>query len=471
MKHMSLPDAAPETQTTLAPRSLWLPEFLRPEPPAETKITDPAQIEQGFKYFQPRILFWTTAGYAFFYFVRKNIAVAMPAMEHQLGIGKPQLGLFLTLHGVLYGISKFANGMLADRCNGRILMVLGLSLSALMNVFFGMSHTAFAFGMFWMLNGWFQGVGFPPIARLLTHWYPPKILATKMSIWNTSHTIGYASILVICGFLVKYDWRLCFYVPAALAILMSVGLFFELRDTPESVGLPEAEGTNDPAIGAEACGDEPEAAMTDHDLKLFIREMVFKNPAIWIFSLANFFVYTIRYSVADWGPTMLSESKGVDVMKGSWMTAAFEVAGLFGILLSGWLTDRFFSGKTPRVCAIYMFMAGVSLFLFWKTPPGHAAMNTVLLMATGFFIYGPQALIGVAAANLATKRAAATAVGLTGIFGYASTTLSGWGLGLLVKNYGWNVAFECLVGVALIGVLVFVCIWNAKAHGYAEDPH
>ena len=36
-----------------------------------------------------------------------------------------------------------------------------------------------------------------------------------------------------------------------------------------------------------------------------------------------------------------------------------------------------------------------------------------------------KTLVGIIAANLATKRAAASAVGLTGLFGYASTLLSG----------------------------------------------
>src|SRR4051794_23202170 len=213
---MSLPGATTTTPIAVAPRGSFLPRFLRPEPPAAKRIIDPIEIERGFKYFQPRVLFWTTVGYSIFYFVRKNISTAMPVMEEQLGIGKPQLGLFLTLHGVLYGVSKFANGMLADRCNGRMLMVIGLALSALMNICFGFSTAVIAFGIFWMLNGWFQGAGFPPVARLLTHWYPPKKLAMKMSLWNTSHTIGYATILVLCGFLVKYDWRLCFFVPAGI---------------------------------------------------------------------------------------------------------------------------------------------------------------------------------------------------------------------------------------------------------------
>ena len=47
--------------------------------------------------------------------------------------------------------------------------------------------------------------------------------------------------------------------------------------------------------------------------------------------------------------------------------------------------------------------------------------------------------------NLATKRAATTAVGLTSIFGYASTVLSGWGLGFVVQHYGWNAGFAGLV--------------------------
>src|SRR5205814_1823395 len=79
--------------------------------------------------------------------------------------------------------------------------------------------------------------------------------------------------------------------------------------------------------------------------------------------------------------------------------------------------------------------------------------------------------IGVAAANLATKRAAATAVGLTGIFGYASTVLSGWGMGLLVQKYGWAAAFQCLIAVAGVGLILFIAAWAAPAHGYEEQHH
>src|SRR5438876_12063393 len=84
------------------------------------------------------------------------------------------------------------------------LMVTGLAASAILNVAFGFSSTVFVLGAIWMLNGWFQGMGFPPCARLITHWFSPKQLATKMSIWNISHPIGGAVILILCGYLVVF---------------------------------------------------------------------------------------------------------------------------------------------------------------------------------------------------------------------------------------------------------------------------
>ena len=96
-------------------------------------------------------------------------------------------------------------------------------------------------------------------------------------------------------------------------------------------------------------------------------------------------------------------------------------------------------------------------------------LSIALLCTAGFFIYGPQALVGIIVANLATKRAAATAVGLTGIFGYASTVLSGWGLGRLVEIGGWDAGFQGMIIMAVVGTALFAFAWTAKAHGYRSE--
>jgi phosphoglycerate transporter family protein len=432
--------------------------FFQPTPAAAVALTNPAEIAPAYRAWQMRVLFASIIGYATFYFVRKNLSIAMPAMEHSLGIQKANLGLFLTLHGLLYGVSKFANGFLADRSNARAFLVTGLVASAILNVMFGFSSAVVALGVIWMLNGWFQGMGFPPCARLITNWFPPRQLATKFSIWNSSHCIGGSLILILCGYLVGFGWRWCFWVPAGIAAVVAVFVWLNTPDTPPSVGLPEVEGTHNDAA----------EHRSQAEFRTFIAERVFKNKYIWLVSAANFFVYTVRYAVLDWGPTMLGETKHIHITHAGWMVATFEAFGLVGAIIGGRITDRFLGGRAVRVCVVYMILAGIAILVFWKVPVKSEVLTTVLLGLVGFFIYGPQCLLAVTAANLATKRAAATAVGLTSIFGYASTVLSGWGLGTLVQNYGWDAAFYVLVGATIVGTMLFIAAWPAKAHGYVE---
>jgi OPA family glycerol-3-phosphate transporter-like MFS transporter/OPA family sugar phosphate sensor protein UhpC-like MFS transporter len=477
-----VPTTTTTTETVALSRRTGLLAIFQPDPAAPVTITDPQRVAAEYRRWQVKVLVWSIVGYALFYFVRKNLSVAMPVMGKELGIGKQQLGLFLTLHGVLYGVSKFANGYLGDRANARVFMAVGLILSAITNLVFGLSSAVIVFGLVWMLNGWFQGMGFPPCARLMTHWFPPKELATKMSIWNTSHSIGAGAIVVLCGYLVDnggaYGWRLCFLVPAALAIVGAVVMFFTLPDTPTSVGLPEVAGTkvaddgaraDDTAdTGSAALNDETPKAAEDLDFNAFVRRHVFGNYHIWILALANFFVYTVRYAVLDWGPTLLNESKHIKLASAGWMVAAFELSGLVGILSAGWITDNVFGGRGARTCLFCMLGVIGSVLLLWQYPGNSVMAYTVILCVAGFFIYGPQALIGITAANLATKRAAATAVGFTGIFGYASTVLSGVGLGWVVQHYGWDRGFLGMLVVAIAGAVVLAFAWRAKPHGYAE---
>ena len=416
-------------------------------------------MRASYRSWQFRVLLATIIGYALFYFVRANIPMAMPSMIKSLGVNKEHIGRILTLFGLMYGLAKFANGYFGDRANARAMMVVGLAGSAAMNLCFGLSSSVWLLGIVWLLNGWFQGMGFPPCARLMTHWFSPKELATKMSWWNISHQLGGGLVAVLCGVLLaaQFGWRACFIVPAGIALLGAWYLWHHLPDTPPSVGLPEVEGTH------HASGEQ-----TADEFRVFVRKRVFLNKYVWLVSISNFFVYTIRYSVFNWGPTMLTEAKHVHIVKASYMVASFEWSGLAGGLVSGWLTDRFFGGRAMRVGTFFMAMAGLSVYLLWKMPGGNEWTSLLLFGSTGFFIYGPQCLVSIAAANLATKRAAATAVGLTSIFGYGSTLLSGWGVGALVDACGWDAVFKCLLVVAGVGVVVFAVCWPAKAHGYDD---
>jgi OPA family glycerol-3-phosphate transporter-like MFS transporter/OPA family sugar phosphate sensor protein UhpC-like MFS transporter len=196
---------------------------------------------------------------------------------------------------------------------------------------------------------------------------------------------------------------------------------------------------------------------------------------IWILCAANFFVYTVRFGVLDWGPKLLKNSGDITLGHAAWMVAGFEVAGIVGMLTAGWVTDRVFGGRGPRTCAFCMAFTALFTLLFlleWTSAAPDLPLAAALLAGAGFFIYGPQALIGISAANIATKKAAATASGLTGTFGYASGLVSGVFLGWLMDiggDKGISYVLTALIVLALAGMATFLLAWPAAAHGYAEE--
>ena len=184
-------------------------------------------------------------------------------------------------------------------------------------------------------------------------------------------------------------------------------------------------------------------------------------------ALANFFVYIVRFGFLDWGPTFLNQYKGISVEKGGLMTIAFELAAVVGTIFAGWFTDKVFKGRGVRTCVICMLFAALFSFGFWYLPSGASSIwATLLLMGVGFCIYGPQALIGIVAANQATKEAAAMANGFTGIMGYLSYVVSGIGIAFIKEHFGWGVTIGSIAGFAIIGMVLFLFAWNAAADGY-----
>ena len=174
----------------------------------------------------------------------------------------------------------------------------------------------------------------------------------------------------------------------------------------------------------------------------------------------------MRYGFLDWAPTFLNEIKGYELTHAGGMTAGFELAGLVGSLIAGIITDKFFRKQRAPICVAYMLGTAVAIVALWKMPGGSFAYDSAVLLTVGFMVYGPQFLVGVMTADIVTKRAAATAIGLTGLFGYGSSLLYGYGLGKLVDSYGWDAGFQMLAFIAVLGAVFFAFCWNA---GPPED--
>ena len=441
------------------------------------------KTKKSFQYWQWRVIICSMIGYSVFYFVRKNFAFAMPALGQEYGITDTSFGVILTLVGLVYGVSKFLNGFIADRANARWHLVIGLGACVILNFLFGwsadISHwitgqesgpdfvnaMVAVMAVLLVLNNVFQGAGFGPCNRLMVHWVPPKELATKMSIWNMSHSIGAAIVSVVCGSIVaSLGWRWCFWIPAAIGAGGVAFIILTLRDTPSSVGLPELPDTK----------TELDEDDTKEGYRKFVMDKVFKNPVVWIIATTALMLYIVRFAVLDWGPKFLQQGEQqLSPQLAGWTIGIFEIAGCLGMLAAGWVTDHWFHSRGQQVCVIEMVLTGVCLLAIHFLPAGTSPVVMLVLLAmAGFFLYGPQALFAVISGNQVTKKAASAAAGFIGLFSYLSTLFTGAGVGLLSDRFGdafWGNLFLIMAFIAIGGGLLIATLWNIKDDGYVHE--
>lgn len=434
-------------------------------PPHQPEIEDPEVIKKQYKYWRLRIFYSMYIGYACFYLTRKSFTFAMPIMISTLGFTKTDLGILGSILYLTYGVSKFVSGIMSDRSNPRYFMGIGLILTGFFNIFFGLSSSVLLFAVFWGLNGWFQGWGFPPCSRLLTQWYSQSERGTWWGLWNTSLNVGGALTPLIVAVVVKiWGWQAAMMVPGFVCIFMGLFLINRLRDTPQSLGLPTIEkyrndSTEDALSESERANIQREDELSRREILL---KYVLKNRYIWMLGIAYFFVYIVRTAINDWGQLFLYEYKHFSLIAASSCICAFELGGFFGSLTSGWCSDKIFKGKRGPVNVLFSLATVFAVIAFWFTPFAAVFFASAAMFAIGFFIFGPQMLIGVAAAELSHKKAVGSSTGFIGWFAYSGAASAGFPFGKIATDYGWEMFFVVLTVCSLIAVAFLIPLWSAS---------
>lgn len=437
-------------------------------PPYKPEQTGP-EADKRYKALRLQVFLGAFIGYAAFYIVRKNFSMAIPMLA-PFGFEKGELGTVLAMNAVAYALSKFLMGSVSDRSDARKFLPLGLVLASLSMMFMIVPITAFGdnhamaivlMGVLNFLVGWFNGMGWPPCGRVMTHWFSQTERGTMMSIWNCAHNVGGALVgpMAVYGATWFGSWFYAnqpdhyfligtFVFPAATAILVAVLAYCLLRDTPQSCGLPSVEKWRN---------DYPKNYSEKSEQVLSTKEIFFKyvlnNKFLWYIAIANAFVYMVRYGCLDWAPTILTE-KGVNLKDAGWAYFAYEFAAIPGTLICGWLSDKLFHGRRALPTIIFMALVAVFIVTYWLFMDNLIAV-IISLIGIGFFIYGPVMLIGVQALDLAPKNAAGTAAGLTGFFGYffGTAILANTLIGYVAENVSWNMTFVLLLGACVLSIV------------------
>ncbi|MBF1074885.1 MAG: MFS transporter, partial [Prevotellaceae bacterium] len=444
---------------------MW--KFLNP--PAFKPEKSGAEANAEYKRLRWQVFLGIFIGYAGFYIVRKNFSMAIPMLA-DLGFDKGELGIVLSMNAIAYGFSKFIMASVSDRSNARRFLPLGLTLAALSMMFMivpvqliGREHKDLAIALMAFLNflvGWFNGMGWPPCGRVMTHWFSIKERGTWMSVWNCAHNVGGALVgpMSVYGAVWFGSWFYgadtqryfligTYLFPACVAILIAIVAYCLIRDTPQSCGLPSIEKWRNDY--SSTYNDKAEQVMSTKD----IFKTILTNRFLWYIAFANAFVYMVRYGCLDWAPTILTE-QGINIKDAGWAYFAYEMAAIPGTIICGWLSDRVFHGRRALPTMLFMGIVAVLIFIYWQNF-NNIHIVIACLIAIGFFIYGPVMLIGVQALDLAPKNAAGTAAGLTGFLGYVLGTalLANVVIGYVAEKAGWNWTFVLLIGACVLSML------------------
>lgn len=449
---------------------LFAPEPHRPRLPDD-------EVARKYPGMRWRVLEATFVGYALYYLVRNNIPVVAADLQEHVGYTKEMIGALGSVTAISYGLGKFFMGAVSDRSNPRVFISVGLLLTSLLNFLFAGTANYSMHLLLWGLNGFAQGMGWPPCGRSMGHWFSERERGFTFSIWNTSHNLGGAIAGWLSGAAVHHGitamnmdpaqaWRLAFYVPATITAVMAFYLYFRLVDTPQSQGLPPIEEHRD-----DYTPEEREHGLQERELsykELFV-DYVLLNRFVWILAIANFFAYISRYAMIDWGPAYFREVKGTDIKGSTWAIAAIELGGIPSTIFLGYVSDRL-GGRRGKVAVLCMIPIIVAFALMPIVPEGQLWMDIGLLFIIGLMIYPVINFITIMALDLTGKKAIGVAAGFIGLFGYVGKAVYQWAAGrsldtwqpILGTQVAWNIPIYVAMGASVAAMMCLGLTWNQR---------
>ncbi|WP_242216847.1 MFS transporter [Bacillus cereus group sp. BfR-BA-01380] len=429
-------------------------KWLKPAPAIERLPAN--MIDKLYTLLRIRVLLGISVGYAAYYLVRSNFTLSSTYLMKEYGFTTTDIGLLGSVVAIVYGLSKFFMGNLSDKAYAQRFIAVGLFISSIINICFGFASS---FGMILtllVLNNIFQGMGAPPCSTVMAKWFSKKERGTKTGLWNISHNIGAMLVppIVGIGFGIfgESHWQASVFIfPAIIAMVISVLMWINAKDTPESVGLPPID---------EYRNDYEDLEKADNAGKMSPKEIlmkyVVKNKFVWYLCIANAFVYLIRFGVINWVPIYLTTVKGFTKTEAHAAFSIFEGMAIPSSLIVGLLSDKLFKGKRMPLCVFSMVGVVIGTIVYWQATSVLVVSAAVSII--GCLIYVPQFLIGLSAMELVPKFAIGTTVGMCGLFGYLGGSLvANAAIGIIVDRSGWDGCFILLIaGGILSTVFLFI---------------
>ena len=409
------------------------------------------------------LLFMAYVGY---YFCRVTLPVALPVIGELFQYSNTQTGLILSAFYTVYAVSKLANGFLGDRLGGKVMLLVGITGSVACNVAFGFGRELELFVLIWGANAYFQSMGWLSLVAIMAQWYSSHETGRTMGVMSLSYQMGDFVARSSAAFvIVALGWSVLFWVHSAFLAFFGLALLGLLKPSPARAGLRGIGNDSSPAPSDESAntsaGAPPASAgLARAEANRWLRGML-TNKWFWVVCLCYLFLSILRYIFWGWSVQYLIEG-GATLGTAALTSAVFPLFGSAGSITAGWISDRMGARRGPVLAIMGALLTG-SIYLFSRIPGSEPVWLMVGLGLVGFTLYGPYSLMaGAVAMDFGSKHASATAAGIIDAVGAIGAILTGVGMGYLIDTYGWTNAFNIILSLSVVSMLLSSTLWNLR---------
>jgi sugar phosphate permease len=395
------------------------------------------------------VLALVVGAYMITYMDRVNLASAVPVIQRDLGFSMITVGWIFAAFRWGSAFFQIPGGWMGDRIGGRRALSLVVVWWSIFTSLTAFTWNAFSMGMCRFLFGMGEAGAFPIATRSLSSWMLPTERGFAQGLTHAASRVGAAlTPPLVVLLMVRFGWRMPFFLFGLIGLCWSVAWYWYYRDTPA-----EHRHTN----AAERSLIEDSTGIRPARTSKVPWGLLLRSPSLWTLSLMYFcYGYSIDIYL-DWFPKYLNDHRGFNLTQMGFYASLPLLAGAAGDLLGGSVSDRcarrFGNLKLARRMVA---LAGFVLAAVFIIPATFTPHSTASVLYSCIAVFGLEVTVGVSWAIPLDIGGdyAGTVASVMNTFGNLGSAVSPVLLAYLVGLYGWNVPFLvcsilCVAGAVL----------------------
>ena len=430
-----------------------------PEPTADPRVVRSARLKVACRVLPLLFLLYVIA-----YLDRANVGFAKLRMQKDLEFSDTIFGVGLGLFFVGYMFLEIPGALLVEHWSARKWFARILVSWGFCSMAMALVETPTQFYVTRFLLGLAEAGFFPGVIVYFTHWFPKKDRARAMSVMLLGVPLSLALGARVSAVLLEQSWfdlrgwQWVFLIEGAPAVLLGIAVPFLLTDRPRQAKwlTPEEREWLESTLEAER---REAAAVGAVSLK-----QALGTRNVWLLALAllatnmggDVFVFWLATVVEG---LLGAAGRGTDATNVLNWTGFVFLCGFFGVLVSGWSSDR--TGDRKGHCIAGQLGAG--LFLTLAVIPGQPwGVVFGWLCLTGFcamFWFSP---FWVLPTMTLTSSAAAVSIGVINMCGNIAGAIGSPVVGAIKDAGGGDQTAMAFVAVCFAIGAVFVALVRVR---------